>query len=352
MSISPISESKIKVNFFQRKPHKGFSFSIEFIFNDIRKRLADKIEAKVYLSKFYNTGYFSKIVNILEASFRQSNAVNHITGEVHFLNLLMNKNRVILTIHDCGMMLRKTGLSKKIAQWLYLSAPVKKSKTVTTVSEAAKQEVIKYTGCTPDKILVIPVAINPLYQPYPKIFNKEKPIILHIGTGYNKNLLRLISALQGINCRLCIVGKLSKIHLAALKENNVDYTNEYDISDKQLLEKYRECDILSFISTSEGFGMPIIEANAIERVVVTGNISSMPEIAMNAAYLVDPYNVEDIRSGIKNIINDDLLREKLINNGKINKLRFDGDKIANMYFELYDEIYHNSYQPHITEFTE
>jgi glycosyltransferase involved in cell wall biosynthesis len=338
MKSLPMADKKIKVNFFQRKPRKGFSFSLEFIFDDIRKRLADRIEIKTYISKCYNDGYYSKFVNIIEAAFRQGPHVNHVTGEIHFLDFLMKKNRVVLTILDCGMMLRKTGFSKKIIQWLYLSAPVKKARIVTAISEITKQEIIKYTGCNPDIIRVIPVAISPFYKSYPKAFNKEKPVILQIGTGYNKNILRLIEAIKGLSCHLTIVGRLSEEHLEALKSYNIDYSNEYNVSNERILEKYQECDILSFMSTFEGFGMPIVEANTVERVVVTSNISSMPEVAGNAACLVDPHNVDDMRAGFIKVINNDAFREELIANGKVNKLRFDADNIAAMYFELYKEI--------------
>lgn len=333
-----MTEPKIHVNFFQRKPRKGISYSLEFVFDDIRKRLADKIEYKLYLSKCYNDGFFSKIVNIIEAASRQGKDVNHITGEVNFLNLLMPKKRVILTILDCGMMHRKTGLSKKIIQWLYLSAPVKNAKIITAISEVTKREIVGFSGVNPNNIRVIPVAINGHFQPRPKVFNKLQPVILQIGTRYNKNLERLIDAIEGIHCKLIIVGALSAEQLSRLKKAKIYYRNEYDLSDAELLEKYYECDILSFISTFEGFGMPIVEANAIERAVITSNVSSMPEVAADAAYFVDPYNVEDIRTGILNIINDDVLRNNLIERGRINKLRFDGQKIADEYMALYREI--------------
>jgi glycosyltransferase involved in cell wall biosynthesis len=338
MNPPPFSEKKIKVNYFQRKPRKGFNFSIETIFDDIRKRLADKIEAKIFISKFYNDGYYSKVVNIFNAAFQQGNDVNHITGEVHFLNLLMRKKRVILTVHDCGMMERKTGLSRKIIRWLYLVAPVKKAKILTTVSTVSKNQIIQYTGCNPDKVRVVPVAVSPLYEPSPKDFNAEKPVILHIGTGYNKNLLRLAEALNGISCHLIIIGNLNEAQLSALQKNNIDYSNEYDLSNEQILEKYHQCDILEFVSTFEGFGMPIIEANTVERVVVTSNISSMPEVAGDAACMVNPFEVEDIRNGIIKVISNDRFRNELIEKGKINKLRFDPCKIATMYFDLYKEV--------------
>lgn len=334
----PMKAEKIHVNYFQRKPRPGFSFSLEFIFGDVRKRLADKIIPKVFISRCFNDGYYTKIINVFEAAFRAGSDVNHITGEVHFLNLLMRRNNVVLTVLDCGMMPRKKGLSKKIVKWLYLSAPIKRARFVTAISEVTKNEIIGYTGCDPDKIHVIPVAVDPIYIPVPQIFNQENPILLHIGTGFNKNLLRLIEAIKGLKCHLTIVGKLSQEQTDALKTNQIDYSNEYNISNQRLKEKYEECDIMTFVSTFEGFGMPIIEANAVERVVVTSNISSMPEVAADAACLVDPLDVSAIRSGIEKVINDISYREKLIANGRINKLRFDPDAIANCYYNLYQSV--------------
>ena len=338
MKKSKMVNKKIKINFFQRKPRNGFSFSLEYIFEDIRKRLIDKIDARVFISKCYNDGYYSKFINIIEAAFRQGNDINHVTGEIHFLNLLMRKKRVVLTVLDCGMMPRKTGLAKIIVKWLYLTGPVKRAKVVTSISEATKAEIVGYTGCNPDKIRVIPVAIAPVFQPVHKQFNKTKPVILHIGTGHNKNLLRLIESLNNIECHLTIVGKLNPEYLEALSKFNVDYSNEYNVSNERLLEKYHECDILTFVSTFEGFGMPIVEANAVERVVVTSNLSSMPEVANEAACLVDPFSIEDIRNGILKVINDDNYRETLIEKGRVNKLRFNPDLIANQYFQLYQEV--------------
>ena len=120
---------------------------------------------------------------------------------------------------------------------------------------------------------------------------------------------------------------------------NIDYTNEYNISDERLLQKYIACDILSFISTFEGFGMPIIEANAIERVVITSNISSMPEVAGSAACLVNPTEITDIKKGFLKLINDDCYRKTLIDNGRINKLRFDANTIADKYYQVYKKVY-------------
>lgn len=136
-----------------------------------------------------------------------------------------------------------------------------------------------------------------------------------------------------------IVGNLSDEQLEMLKKNNIDYNNESNVSNEQLLQRYIECDILAFISTFEGFGMPIVEANAVGRVVITSNVTSMPEVANDAACLVDPFNIDSINTGLRKIINDEDYRNTLIQNGRRNYLRFNADKIANMYYNIYENTY-------------
>jgi glycosyltransferase involved in cell wall biosynthesis len=78
------------------------------------------------------------------------------------------------------------------------------------------------------------------------------------------------------------------------------------------------------------------------RPVITSNILSMPQVAADAACLVDPYNINQIRSGIDKIINDDAYREQLITNGLVNCRRFNAEHIAQMYFDLYNQVAQNN----------
>ena len=154
---------------------------------------------------------------------------------------------------------------------------------------------------------------------------------------------RLVEALQGLPCHLDIVGPIDESLKHALQANSVSYTGYGRLSDEQIVERYREADIISFVSTYEGFGMPIVEAQCIERVCVTSNCSSMPEVAGDGACLVDPFSAASIREGFVRMIQDHDFRDSLIERGRLNRLRFDQSILAERYRQLYCQLYHASH---------
>jgi glycosyltransferase involved in cell wall biosynthesis len=101
---------------------------------------------------------------------------------------------------------------------------------------------------------------------------------------------------------------------------------------------YQDADIVSFPSTYEGFGMPILEAQAVGRVVVTSRVLSMPEVAGEGACFVDPFDPSSIRRGLEQVIGDGDYRQKLIQKGFKNVERFDAERIANQYREVYVKV--------------
>lgn len=325
----------MQVVHFHRKPRKYGNYSIEGFYTQIRETLKDKIEFKVVECPYESNGFFKRLYNTIYAAFKQGE-INHVTGDVNFLNLFFRNNNNIITILDCVLLDKLTGIKQKIVKLFWYSIPIARAKYVVAISQATKDEILKYVKCDPDKIKVIHVSISPVFHRVDKEFNKQKPVILHIGTAPNKNLSGLIKAITSLNCKLVIIGQLNDAYIKELKEYNVDYESFVNLTDEEIFGQYKLCDILAFVSTYEGFGMPIVEANTVGRPVITSNILSMPEVAGDAALIVSPYNIDEIKSGIIKIINDDDYRKRLIEAGINNSLRFLISWITAQYAQLYD----------------
>lgn len=321
----------MNIKLIYRKPKPEFN-SIENVFNALLPYLkVDKIELP-----YFSKGISDRLKNILFVKKLKTN-IYHITGNDHYLILGLKKQKTILTIHDIEILKRSSGIKRFILKKLWFDLPIKYATSVTTISEFSKNEILSL-GKTKSPIKVI---YNPLTLPIkytPKEFNAEIPTILHLGTKQNKNLERLIEALKEVKCHLIIIGKPTATTIEQLKSNSISYTIKSNLSNQEVIEEYKNCDVLSFVSTYEGFGLPIVEAQAMGRVVLTANVASLPEVAGNGAFLVNPFDVNEIKNGILELINNDELRDNLIKNGLENVKRFEPQHIANQYKELYKQI--------------
>ncbi|UOR04828.1 glycosyltransferase family 4 protein [Hymenobacter aerilatus] len=327
----------MKVSYFYRKPIPHFHFSIERIFDAVSSYLQKEVEVERKEMPFFCDRLEYKYKNVLW-SRKNNGSINHITGDIHYVALGLASASTVLTIHDVNFMKRRNYL-KLVEPYIFsLLIPIAKAKIVTVVSEQTKREVLEYVPFFKNKIRVVPNFYDPAYEIFEKPFNKEKPVLLQIGTSANKNLERLIEAVEDINCTLVIVGRYNKNIEELLLSKQISYEWKQNLTDIEVREQYQQCDIMCFVSTAEGFGMPILEAQAVGRAVITSNTSSMPEVAGNAALLVDPYSVADIRDGILKLIDDDGLRDELIKKGFDNIKRYDIARIGEMYYNLYAEI--------------
>jgi glycosyltransferase involved in cell wall biosynthesis len=166
-----------------------------------------------------------------------------------------------------------------------------------------------------------------------------KPRVLHVGTTPNKNLSRVIAALQGIPCCLVIVGRLEESVLAELQRLDVAFENHVAIDHDAMRQLYAGSDIISFPSTYEGFGMPILEGQAVGRPVLTSNLEPMRSVAGDGgALLVDPDSVSAIRDGFLALMGDPALRFRLVAAGLQNCRRHSLDAVAGMYQALYERL--------------
>ena len=87
-----------------------------------------------------------------------------------------------------------------------------------------------------------------------------------------------------------------------MARSGLPFSTGESLSDAEVVRAYQECDLVLFASTYEGFGLPIVEAQAVGRPVITSDILSMPEVAGGAARLVDPFSVPAIRGAVLELI--------------------------------------------------
>ena len=126
-----------------------------------------------------------------------------------------------------------------------------------------------------------------------------------------------------------------------LTKYKINYKNYVALSNKEVLKRYVASDLLLFPSLYEGFGMPILEAQAVGRPVITSNLNPMNFVGGNAALYVNPRSVKSIRNGIIKLISNKHLRDKLINNGFKNIKRFNKNEILQKHLNCYYNILNN-----------
>ncbi|NDV63034.1 glycosyltransferase family 4 protein [Puniceicoccales bacterium CK1056] len=266
---------------------------------------------------------------------KKGKGVLHITGDAHYIVPFLKRGATVLTIHDCGYLKRLRGIKKFLYKLLWFRLPCRFAQKVTVISEATREDLEKEIGPLGDKLVVIENCFTFEPQAAHSPFNSGCPKILQIGSGRHKNLDTLITAVDDLPCELKIVGKLSDENRRELDRRKIQYTNEFAVSDSRIQEIYQECDILFFASRLEGFGLPILEAQAFGIPCITSNCSSMPGVAGEGALLVDPESPEEIRSAIERLKNEPRLREELFEKGRLNLQRFEPATIAQKYMDVF-----------------
>jgi glycosyltransferase involved in cell wall biosynthesis len=254
-----------------------------------------------------------------------------------FNPVLHSKIPFIFTIHDLIHLQvpGKFNLKNTLYYELLIKYSAKKAYKIVTVSEYSKQCIAKWANIPEEKIIVAGNGISACFNEEGDRHTPEYPYLLHVGnTKPHKNVARLLEAFAiakiDNDIKLILTGNLTKELHAIIKKHRLKNEIIFSgvLSDEKLAEYYRGAQALLLPSLIEGFGIPVIEAMACGTPVLTANTTSLPEVAGSAALLVDPYHTESIAQGIKQIVENTLLKKSLIEKGLLRAQDFSWDKIA------------------------
>jgi glycosyltransferase involved in cell wall biosynthesis len=307
---------------------------------------------------------------------------------VHILPLIHPRNSVV-TVHGLEYEYYPQMYPWRHLNYLRWSTKyaLKKARRIIAVSENTKKDLIELYGGQPEKITVIHHGLS--VPQFPPIYQRRKiPYILFIGRlEVKKNVQGLIKAFNLLKKKyrlphqLVLVGPagygyekvfarsrqmpsgnakspqrelfaqasarsfhFAKNHARSLQIVPEDTLPSPDIWDQIVFTNYvseqekwallENAELFILPSFYEGFGIPIIEAQAVGCPVITSNISSMPEVAGQAALLVDPNNIEKIAEAMYKIISDNQLRKDLVDKGYANAKRFSWSGCARQTLEI------------------
>ncbi|MBM3441388.1 MAG: glycosyltransferase family 4 protein [Bacteroidetes bacterium] len=313
-------------------------FSLESVFEHVRQGWSLGATPEVWELPKPGFSLWNCVFLWLKARRAPGDTVFHVTGDALYAVFGLPRRRTTLTVHDCVFVRQRYGVRRWLILTLTLDWPVRYCRRVTAISDKTKLEIIRLTGCAPRRIVVIPNPISPHIRYLPAHFHTPCPRLLFMGITPNKNLPRVIQALEGLNVHLTVIGRLDESQSQLLKMAGFPYENIHGLSAEEVAHQYTSCDVVLLPSLYEGFGLPVVEGFQAGRPVVTSHLSPMSDIAGDAACLVDPEDIGSIRAGILRVCSDSQYREELVQKGLTKALQYQPAVIAKAYASHYQAL--------------
>ncbi|NTW25110.1 MAG: glycosyltransferase family 4 protein [Lentimicrobium sp.] len=234
----------------------------------------------------------------------------------------------------------------------------RKARRIATVSEFSKSDIIRQYGVEPSLIDVVYNGANEYYEPVDDSTKKAtlarhtegRPYFFFVGALHpRKNLVNLFRAfdifketdtsdsmLLIAGARKWWTGEIAQVYEGMRFKDCVSFSGRLETV--EMRNVLGSAIALTYVSYFEGFGIPIVEAFRCGTPVITSNVTSMPEIAGEAALLVDPFKPEDIAAAMKRISTDDLVRQQLISAGFERSKVFTWDKSAERLWQTIEKV--------------
>ncbi|MBI5465108.1 glycosyltransferase family 4 protein, partial [Candidatus Gottesmanbacteria bacterium] len=279
--------------------------------------------------------------------------------EPFFLTLpLLKKFPAVVTIHDLIPLVFSehfpAGIKGRL-KWEIQKFSLRNVSAIITDSQSSKNDIMRFTGIDESKINVVYLAPGKEFRKLEagKKYQLPDKFALYVGDAtWNKNLPKLIEAMELVKIPLVMVGKaLVQTDFDKTNPWNQDLTKVQEMANKNkkiirlgfiptddLVKVYNLATVFVMPSIYEGFGLPILEAMACGCPVVTAKTSSLPEICEKAAIMVDPYDVNDIVRGIREVLNNRLVHYTLQKEGLMQAKKFTWEKTARETVAVYKKV--------------
>lgn len=311
-------------------------FSVEREFGEVAAALSEQ-NVSYKRAPEVSTGLIRRLRNIAWAA-RHRDCTVHVAGDIQYCALAIPRQRVLLTILDLAPLHKLRGYRRFLVRLIWYSLPLWWARRVTVISDAVKHELQGEFRWASQKIEVVPCHVSNALTGSPRPALNTPVRILQVGTGENKNLERVIRALADLDVHLRIVGVLTSEQEALLRAHELSFSAVSQLTDDEIRQEYYDADIVVFVSTYEGFGLPVLEAQASCRPVVTSDRSPMREVAGEGAVLVDPLDTLQIRAAVSRLIDDESERRRLVALGRANVERYRLGSVSGEYRRIYDEM--------------
>jgi glycosyltransferase involved in cell wall biosynthesis len=265
---------------------------------------------------------------------------------------------LVFTVHDLTVLSHPEyhTLANRVRTLASVANALARGATILAVSESTRREAQRLLALQVEKVEVLPPILNPCFSARGDVRADEATarrlgiddlFVLAVGSlEPRKNLERLLDAWMALPDRLRRTHQLVVVAADGWRQRNIlrrldgltqteSVVRAERLSDSELAALYRRARALVFPSLVEGFGLPVAEAMACGAPVVTSNSSSLPEVAGDAAILVDPEDVDEIAAAVAGVLEDEDLRRDLRERGFERSLRFSRDALLPRLFEIY-----------------
>lgn len=256
----------------------------------------------------------------------------------------------LIVMHDLNFEHHPELLPPKITEFYQKNFPrfAAKADRIATVSEYSKKDIARHYTVPSHKIDVVYNGVNALFQPLSaeKVqavrdqISEGNPYFVYVGSlNPRKNISRLLRSFDVFKTdtqadhKLVIVGEqmwkgseLEEVLKAMQHRKDIVFTGR--LEPQSLSEVVCAAQAMTFIPLFEGFGIPVVESFAAGVPLITSNVTSLPEVAGDAALLVDPKSISEVVGAMKRIKADEGLRETLIEKGKERVQAFSWDLTA------------------------